>query len=483
MVIKFDHRHKLLDGDLLLTIACPVECDFCVYSCVADKNPKKWMPEKTIRRVAEQYSKNDIGIRVGGGDPFYDLQKLENCIKILLEYYKSTELLIITSGFFGTTKRKTLENLKIIKKFKLDTLTVSSDRFHLKKIPLENIENIIQVCKKLEIEPVLRISIDSESYNLIEKIAKIIVKNDVSFGVHDWGVFGRAEYLDASPLGNFNKNRDYFFSKIKEFALKYDKPSDFKYYLTHIAKRSQRNYATKFFPVTFPNGSVYGCSMALKGSYLGNINKKSLVEMLVEWKKSLPGFFCISNSSCNEVSRFLPDKYKHRCDFCRSHPFNIPSKEALGQKFLEINTDMDFDKIVEQNKNRKRELLLSFRLKKTDLNKKCGIKIKNFLDKLDQNKIKYTLSRPLPRCLGFITEKTDPKNCFECRELFNVKEGYVKYCDAYNGFIGYPIDNFKNRNQIYEYFEIELKNKKIADICKNCFFMLRKQCNGLCFRE
>ncbi len=482
MVIKFDHRHKKLDGDLLLTTACPVECDFCVYSCKASKAPKKWMPEKTIKRVAEQYSKNDIGIRIGGGEPFYDLEKLDKCLKILLNYYKPIELLIITSGFFGNTKKNTKKHLRTIKKSGLDTLVISTDRFHLKRIPLKDIRNIVGVSQEMGIEPVLRISIDAESYDLIDKLTEIIVENRVAIEVHDWGVFGRAETIDTSSLGNFSKDQDYFFSKIRELAKKHDSPPDWRYYSTHSAKRSQRRYASNFFPTTFPNGNVYGCSMTMKGSYLGNINDENLVDMLVKWKTSLPGHFCLSETSCQEVSRFLPEKYNHRCEYCRSYPLSIRSKEALGRKFLKLDSGMDFDKIIDKIKSEDREILISFRLTEKDLNKKIGTKIKKFLGKLQKNKIRYVFSRPLPRCLGFATRPNNPKNCFECRELFTTEDGQVKYCEPSGGLVGWSLDSLKDRNQIYEYFKIEHDKKGYPEVCKDCLFKERGQCDGLCFR-
>lgn len=484
MVIKLDHRHKKLDGDLLLTTACPVECDFCVYSCEAEKDPDKWMPEGTIRRVAEEYSKNDIGIRIGGGEPFYDLERLENCIKILLEHFKPNEILIITSGFFGTDKMNALKHLGVIKKYSFDTLVISSDRFHLKRVPLKNIENIIETCKELEIEPVLRISIDSESYSLIDKLVEIIAREKIAIEVHSWGSFGRGERLDKTPLGDFTKDQEYFFSRLKEAAEKFNSPKDPKYYLTHSAKRSQKRYASDFFPTTFPNGSVYGCSMTTKGSYMGNINKESLVEMIFRWKTAtLQGNFNLSEWSCQEMSRFLPKKYKQRCEYCKSYPIEFPSKEALGQKYVRVTSDADLEKILEELKKEQRELLISFRLTANDLTKENGERIRNFLEKLEESGVRYYLSRPLPRCLGFQTRPNDPKNCFECRELFTIEEGVLKYCEPSGIGRGYSIDDLKDREQIYEYFETKNKGKKPPSFCEKCIFMLRKQCDGLCFKE
>src|SRR3989338_9880805 len=121
MVIKKDVRHKPVDGDLLITMACPVNCDFCVYSCLPSLEPQKWMPEETIRRVAEEYSKNDIAIRICGGEPFYNLDKLKRCIDILLEYYKPFDLNIISSAVFAGSIGNTRRNLNVIKNADFDT--------------------------------------------------------------------------------------------------------------------------------------------------------------------------------------------------------------------------------------------------------------------------------------------------------------------------------------------------------------------------
>lgn len=484
MVIKFDHRHKKLDGDLLLTMACPNECDFCIYSCTASKEPGKWMPEKTIRRVAEEYSKNDIGIRIGGGEPFYDLEKLKKCIGIVLEFYKPTEILIITSGFFATNKEETEKYLNAIKENSFDTIVVSVDRFHQKRVPISNITNVIEVAKQMGIEIVLRVTIDSLSFPLIDSLTEIIVKYRTPIEVHDWGVYGKAEKLDKSPLQNFDKVREYFFSKIREFALKYNSPTDSRYYLTHSAKRSQRSFCSEFFPTTFPNGNVYGCSMTTKLGYMGNIIEEYLLDMMLKWKKTLPGSFVLSNSSCNQLRNLLPEKFNDRCEFCRNQPFTEDlSKEAIGRKFIKIDTSMDFDKIAEKLSEDDREYLLSFRLTEDDLNIQTGIKIKNLLDKLKSNKIRFVLSRPLPRCLGIITDSNQPKNCWECRELFTVENGWIKSCENMENRAVFELSqiNYYSRRDIYQYLKSCFDLCNTPQRCKSCIFYIRKQCNPICF--
>ena len=493
MAIQLDKRYMKFDGDLLLTTACPVECDFCVYSCTASKEPWKWMPEKTIRRVAEEYSKNNIGIRISGGEPFYNIKRLERCIDILLEYYKPIELLIITSGFFGFDRENTKKYLNIIKERDFNLLVVSIDRFHQKKIPLRNIEKIIEVCDKMDIEIALRLSLDFFSFPLIDKISELIVKHKLPIETHGWAICGRAEKLDISPLKEGERVNKYLFSKIKEFAEKYDAPTNLKYYLTHTAKRSQLKYASEFFPTTFPNGNVYACSITMKGSYIGNINKENLLKAILKFKNTFPGYYMFSESNCYFLRNFLPKKFNWRCEFCRDGLFvNIDKtpEEALGREFIKITAKSDLNKLLKQllekkksvtQKEYEREFLLSFRLSEKDLNDNVAKKIKIFLNKLKENKIRFALSMPLPLCLGIKVDNNQPKNCFECRELFTVQNGFVRYCEPLGRIKGHKLESIKDRNQIYEHFKIEHNKLSISEKCEFCLFKLRNQCNGMCF--
>ncbi|MBS7655448.1 hypothetical protein KEJ50_03000 [Candidatus Bathyarchaeota archaeon] len=75
------------------------------------------------------------------------------------------------------------------------------------------------------------------------------------------------------------------------------------------------------------------------------------------------------------------------------------------------------------------------------------------------------MSKPLPPCLGKITGNTQPKNCFECRELFTVENGIIRYCEPIWKIKGYRLEWVTNRNQIYEYFKIEYEKLKFPRKC------------------
>lgn len=497
MVIELDPRYMKFDGDLLLTTACPVECDFCVYSCTASKQPEKWMHEETIRRVAEEYSKNDIGIRISGGEPFYDLNKLERCINILLEYYKPYQLLIITSGFWAINENKTRKNLELIKNKGFDRVIISTDRFHAKKIPLKNVENFVKVGKELDLDPVIRITLSGMPKKMMDELIRIIVKYKPKIELHEMGLVGRAEKLPESfGLNNrkateedFERRKQLFISKLQKIAKEKNMPINIGFYNTYAAKRHQIDEALEFFPTTFPNGNNYACSMTMKGCYIGNINEESLAFMMSKLKKTISGTIMFRESKCNNLWRYLSPIDRDKCDFCKDQPFvenGSFNSEYLGRKFISLTTKNMSS--ISKKYDGKHELLLSFQLRKNDLNQNFGMEILKLFNELKKKRIRFKVSRPLPRCLfgqnwsKIIEDLHIPKNCFECHELFTVdSEGMVNFCNTI-GQIGPKFKYTKNRKQIFEYFKTFYDNLDLFENCKNCTFLIRKQCSGLCYR-
>jgi len=497
MVIELDSRYMKFDGDLLLTTACPVECDFCVYYCTASKEVEKWMPEKTIKRVAEEYSKNDIGIRISGGEPFYDLSKLEKCIDILLRYYYPHQLLIISSGYWAHSKKMSKENLKIIKQKGFDKVMISADIFHIKKIPLKNIENFVKVSKDLGLNNVIRITLTGMPEKTMENLIRIIIKYQPKIELHSTGFVGRAEQLLNYELNSikkirkdYEKRKNLFISKFRKIAKNKKVPIDIDFYLTYAAKRRQIDEALEFFPTTFPNGNVYGCSSATKTVFMGNINKYDLKAMIIGFKKTIPGTVIFKESVCANISRYLSPLDENQCDFCKDQPFywkEPPELEYRGRKFIQVNlkninkVHIKYDKI--------HELLLSIQLNEYELHPKSGEKILNFIEDLEKKMIRFKLSRALPPCLfnpnhlNKIKLFNIPKNCFECHELFSVENGKVILCPNVYQKKDISFENIKDRKCIFEHFVTLHKSLKLNKRCHVCIYFIRNQCNGLCFRN
>lgn len=478
MVVQLNPSYKKFDGDILLTVACPVECDFCVYSCRASREPEKWMPAETMRRVAEQYSKNGIGVRIAGGEPFYDIPKLEECINIVLEYYAAGEVLIITSGFWAECAKNAEDGIKFLKEKRIDRLVVSFDRFHLKKVPPQNMTRICEAAKRHGTEIVLRVSLDSNSRGICDKTAELITEYDARIEVHDWGLFGRGALIDASCLEKSKEMREYLSEKIRECAARYNVPADMNHYLVCSAKRSQLGYAKTFFPTTYPNGDVYGCSITANGSYMGNLNEEELSVLIERWKNTLPGNVVLSESSdCNTIKRLLPDGARYGCDFCMNQPFTgNPPKNSIGRKFVSASPE----KIQRYGPNRQ-EILISLELAGIETNKNSIAAMWSYLSELEKSNTRFVLSRPVPKCIPYgLYWVKPPKNCYECAELFTVKGGQIVLCGSNEGI---PLEKAPSRAELYTKFKSIRAASGLPTRCSACVYFSRRTCDGFCCKN
>jgi MoaA/NifB/PqqE/SkfB family radical SAM enzyme len=468
------NKRKINHGIILLTTACPIECEHCALRCTSSKEKRKWMPEKIIRRIAEEYSKNDIlSVLISGGEPFYDLKKLDSCLNILLNYYKSDKINIATSGFFATNNENTLNILNFVKR-RVGALQVSVDRFHMKKVPFSNVERVLKFGKMLEIRIVLRILLDKKSRHLIKPVIKLISKYEpeIAFSITDPS--GRAELFDQKLIG-YNEVINSFTSKIKN-------------------KLNKRKIHFPQSPIRFtiyPNGNVYVCCNSAKLTFIGNINNENLNKMQNRLKRNFLGFIFFNGLDCKFINKLIPSDVSDQCDFCKNQPFIENSNfgvEYQGRKFIKIS--MKSLDSAEKKYDGIHELLLSFQLNEFDLKKENGIKILKTFEELFDKKIRFKVSRPLPRCLfgqnwnKVVRKFKIPKDCFECRELFSIdRNGITKICPNIYNIKGKDLLNFKGRLDILKYYKKFYEELEISKKCNNCIYFERKLCNALCFRK
>ena len=503
---KLDRNSLEARGDVLVTTSCPVECDQCLYSCVASKDPKKWMPEKTIRRIAKEYSKNKIGIRVTGGEPFYNFERLKKSLKIFLEYFDSSAIWVLTSGFWATSRKETEEKLKILKDIGLIQILLSVDRVHQKKVSFEKVKIVIESCQKLGIDVTLRMLLDHLSSDFIEKISGIIAKYELKYAVASVAWIGNAErnYDEEIEYKDYKKMRNLLDSKVKGNTLRLGKsldflkkqPSDFEY---NIPKNKRLKYG-RFGPTVFPNGNVYGCSLIAPLTFMGNINTESLTSMIEKFKGNMAGQVLLDIPPyCQHFNKFIiPSKngFIDTCEICKEQPFmemedkkRLYGKEAIRKEYIIVDENSNLDEIYKKILNSQREILLSIRFSRKNLTQIESEEIISFLEKLKTNNIHFTISRPITKCLlgkehKKIIEKFNiPKNCFECHELFSVEDEYVRLCPTIYNKKGPKFLDMKNRNDIFDEFSKFHKKLKPMEKCDDCIYFMRNQCNGMCFRE
>lgn len=245
----------------------------------------------------------------------------------------------------------------------------------------------------------------------------------------------------------------------------------------------------------FPSGNVYSCCIASKLTYLGNIKKNNLKTIISKFKETLPGYVFENKQDCQYFRNLLPNYVNDKCLICKEQPFyqiDETNEEFVGKIFLPLKIkEMNADKVITSfMRDPSHEFLISIEIKPEELNLETGKKIKSFFERLKKNNVRFTVSRPLPRCIfngndyNKIAEEFDvPRNCFECHELFVAENNKFRLCpNVYN----FEISNFKEidtRNQINKIFEDFKKNVKRIEKCKKCVYFSRKWCDGLEFKE
>lgn len=166
---------------------------------------------------------------------------------------------------------------------------------------------------------------------------------------------------------------------------------------------------------------------------------------------------------------------------------NLPLIETTGEFCLVSNVERDFGKILKKAKQTNSPILLSFNLGEKDLNYATGQKIFDLLHNLKENRIDFKVSKPIPECvLGTRYNKISsifniPKDCYECGELFTVKDEEIISCKYINKK-GPKVYYIGDRNQVWEFFNTLRLEKKPSEKCKKCLYFKRKTCDGLCFR-
>lgn len=137
---------------VFLTRFCPVSCDFCFF---------KSLPQNSIKTEKDAF--NQIGMDnlitfinkaklayllvSGGGDPFTEF---DNILKLIKET-NVDKIVLVTSGFWATSKQKTFAYLnKIYENInnKEVVLRLSYDEYHTKKLSSKTIYNIIEAFEK-----------------------------------------------------------------------------------------------------------------------------------------------------------------------------------------------------------------------------------------------------------------------------------------------------------------------------------------------
>lgn len=154
-------KRKVFQGkslaSIFLTKFCDAGCSHCFFK--SDKKVEKYPPEQCefsdygIERFIEFINKSNNGylLVIGGGEPF---KKYEHILKIIKKA-RTDRLILVTNGMWAENYEQTKNIIfEMYENFRKRTsptkliLRLSADKWHIKKIGYDVINNIIDVYKK-----------------------------------------------------------------------------------------------------------------------------------------------------------------------------------------------------------------------------------------------------------------------------------------------------------------------------------------------
>lgn len=332
---------------LMLTYKCSVACPHCIVEAgphrkemMSLENAFKWSSE------ASEYGDRHIkGLALTGGEPFFDMDNL----KSISGHGRKLGfvLSVVTNAFWASTKEQALKVLSQVPDIQM--ISFSTDVYHLKSIPFENIKNGIWAANQLGLLYNIAVCTDSEEDEQYKKIIKelsmITDKDSIRTAI-------------TFPVGRAGK-----------------RSKSFNYRMSSEPTAAACTMASS--PVIFPDGKVMACiGPVMKLPFLhplllGNLNNESLTEIL-DKAESNPILHAIRVWGPHKIVSMLheyglgdltPKEYiaDCTCDVCYKLLNNDKIRNFL--KILseneEFNQKIAFARVHYLNENRMAEILFA----------------------------------------------------------------------------------------------------------------------------
>jgi len=161
---------------LLLTERCDAACRHCWFSSNTDRNEAMTL-EQAKKYIDEAAANGARWVSFTGGEPFL----VHSLLLGLTEYASNTGLLseAVTNCNWATSTEKALQRLSPLKEAGLETLNMSVDDFHQMTIPLTRVKNCFEAAKRLELKPVLMITVKKKSDITAHRITALLEDSNI----------------------------------------------------------------------------------------------------------------------------------------------------------------------------------------------------------------------------------------------------------------------------------------------------------------
>lgn len=240
---------------LLLTYHCPVSCAHCILRAGPDRHEEMSLEDARdwIHQIAAYRNGYVIVLSLTGGEPFSNLKLLRAVMKLAAE--NKLYCSVTTNGFWATERDKAKQLLQSLPE--ICFLSISTDLYHQKFVPFENVKNAIWAAQECDIPFYVSIvadnMADSDYKRIYANILELVDPENIRAGI-------------TTPIGRAADIED---------DLRYDLSSEPCPEVCQAASS----------PCIFPDGRVYGCIGPLfelqekQPLYLGNLREHSVAEV------------------------------------------------------------------------------------------------------------------------------------------------------------------------------------------------------------
>ena len=243
---------------LLLTERCDAACRHCWFSSNPDR--KEAMTQEQAKKYIDAAAANGARwVSFTGGEPFL----VHGLLLILTEYATIKRLLseAVTNCNWATSTEKAFKMLSPLKEAGLNTLNMRVEDFHQETIPLTRVKNCFEAAKRLELKPVLMITVKKKSDITAHRIAALLEDPDIQ-------VLGAEKLPNPSALA-----METHFTPVGRG----EKTPRHQLKLTHVENEPCRSMLTDIG--VKPNGDVMPCCgplAAQNDAAIGNLQEESL---------------------------------------------------------------------------------------------------------------------------------------------------------------------------------------------------------------
>ena len=140
---------------LVYSFTCNLSCGHCIFRC----RPCEGLTMGIARAKRYIDKAGQVGIRrivFTGGEPFLYHQE----IRILIQYaaQRGMETAVITNAAWASSRNQVRQYLSDLQQRGLESITLSTDRYHLIDVPLENLKNVLAVAEEIGLRAGVKIA-------------------------------------------------------------------------------------------------------------------------------------------------------------------------------------------------------------------------------------------------------------------------------------------------------------------------------------